>query len=481
MRGLILFTAVCFAPLIFSAGATEKKIVCYFGSWSVYRPGNGKFDISYIDPWRCTHLIYTFVGLSGNNVKVLDAWQDLAENWGKNGFGRFNALREKNPALKTLVAIGGWKEGSTKYSQMVKTAANREQFAANVVKFVKKYNFDGFDIDWEYPAQRGGASEDVNNFIELLKVMRKYFDNNNLILSAAVASSKSSASQSYKIAEMSKYLDFINVMSYDLHGAWEPQTGINAPLYPATGDNPELNVKAIVKYWLNQGCPKEKLILGVPTYGRTFTLADANSNRNGAPTRGPGMGGPYTREPGMLGYNEICEKLQGKSWTVVYDKERRAPYAYNGVQWIGYDNVASIKEKAEFIKKLDLGGAMVWSIETDDFRGVCGEKYPILKTLNAVLRNDKSLSSKTLPFISTTSSLVTVQDDENESDTSVLPDSNSQESYNCTAPGLLPKPNSCDFISCVDDGRGGFVVYEFECQEMLCFNPDLNVCDWKEN
>lgn len=172
----------------------------------------------------------------------MDAWQDLAENWGKNGFGRFNALRDKNPALKTLVAIGGWNEGSTKYSQMAKNAANREKFAANVVKFVKKYNFDGFDIDWEYPAQRGGAQEDVKNYIELLKVMRKHFDENNLILSAAVAAGKSSASKSYIIPEMSKYLDFINVMSYDLHGAWESQTGINAPLYPATGDNPELNV-----------------------------------------------------------------------------------------------------------------------------------------------------------------------------------------------------------------------------------------------
>lgn len=125
---------------------------------------------------------------------------------------------------------------------------------------------------------------------------------------------------------------------------------------------------------------------------------------------------------------------------------------------------------------------MVWSIETDDFKGICGEKYPILNALNAILRNGKSLPSKTLPFISTQRSLSTVQDEESESNTSVLPDPIFQQSsYECTAPGLFPKPDSCDFISCVDDGRGRFRSYEFQCGEKLCFNPDINVCDWKNN
>lgn len=104
---------------IFNFFITEK-IVCYFGSWSVYRPENGRFDIADINPQLCTHLIYTFVGLSEDgNIRVLDSWQDLPDNYGKNGFGRFNALREKNPRLKTLIAIGGWNEGSRKYSRFV--------------------------------------------------------------------------------------------------------------------------------------------------------------------------------------------------------------------------------------------------------------------------------------------------------------------------------------------------------------------------
>lgn len=193
-------------------------------------------------------MIYTFVGLSGDDVRVLDAWQDLPDNWGKDGFGRFNALRKQSPSTKTLVAIGGWNEGSTKYSAMAKNPSSRARFVKNVVDFVKKHDFDGFDVDWEYPAQRGGAAADVQNFVQLLKELRTAFDANGLILSAAVGAAASSASQSYNIAEVSKYLHFINLMTYDLHGSWESQTGLNAGLYPAAseyGNDRQLNVVSI--------------------------------------------------------------------------------------------------------------------------------------------------------------------------------------------------------------------------------------------
>lgn len=96
---------------------------------------------------------------------------------------------------------------------------------------------------------------------------------------------------------------------------------------------------AAVRYWLDSGCPPEKLILGVPFYGRAFTLADKNQNGLGAPTTGPGTAGPYTREGGMLGYNEICEFFKQGGWTVVRHEEHRTPYAYKDNQWVGYDDV----------------------------------------------------------------------------------------------------------------------------------------------
>ncbi|XP_063982353.1 chitinase-3-like protein 1 [Diachasmimorpha longicaudata] len=468
---VLLFLASCLALTVVRA-SDNKKVVCYYGSWSVYRPGNGKFEISDIDPTVCTHLIYTFVGIESDKVKVLDPWQDLPDEWGRDGFGRFNALRKKNPSVKTLIAIGGWNEGSSTYSQMASKPESREKFADDVVKFVRKWGFDGFDVDWEYPAQRGGAPQDRKNYVELLKVLRSRFDKEGLILTAAVAAAESSASKSFNIPEMSKYLDFINIMAYDLHGAWDAVTGLNAPLQSASSDSAvdkKFTVQAAVKYWLQQGAPREKLVLGMPLYGRAFKLANPSQNQVGSLARGAGVAGPYTREPGMLGYNEICEMHAHGGWRVVYDEERRAPYTTKGDQWVGYDNVRSIREKAELVRDLDLAGAMVWSIETDDFRGICGEKYPLLKTINAVLRNGKPVPEESSPSPNPDIPDVT------EAPTAVAPTSSPGL---CTQVGNIPDPNSCGFITCILNVDGKYEQHLMQCAPGLCFKPSSGVCDW---
>ena len=83
------------------------------------------------------------------------------------------------------------------------------------------------------------------------------------------------------------------------------------------------------------------------------------------------LAGPYTREAGFLGYNEICDELKrnNASWEVEWEACHKAPYMVNKVKWVSYDNERSVKLKANFAFDMKLGGVMVWSIETDDFRG----------------------------------------------------------------------------------------------------------------
>jgi len=124
--------------------------------------------------------------------------------------------------------------------------------------------------------------------------------------------------------------------------------------------------------------------MGMAMYGRGFTLAKAEDHGLYAPITGGIPQGPYTRQPGIWGYNEICEKYMGEmdQWKISIDDHLKAPYAFSGRNWIGYEDVESIYYKAEYARNMGLGGAMVWSMETDDFKGKChGEKYPLLRTI----------------------------------------------------------------------------------------------------
>ena len=142
-----------------------------------------------------------------------------------------------------------------------------------------------------------------------------------------------------------------------------------------------------MKYWISKGAPKSKLVVGIPTYGRSWTLTSSATDI-GSPASGGGSGGIYTGEPGILGFNEICLNVRNNGWNVVKDPlVKIGPYAYKGNQWVGYDDVDMAAEKALYILDNELGGAMFWDLATDDFRGNCGQgKSPLISTVRDVLK-----------------------------------------------------------------------------------------------
>ncbi|KAF4802793.1 Chitinase-like protein 4 [Turdus rufiventris] len=225
-----------------------------------------------------------------------------------------------------------------------------------------------------------------------------------LMVTAAVAGGLSTIQAGYEIAEIGKYLDYIHVMTYDFHGPWDGSTGENSPLF-SSGST--LSVEYAMNYWKNNGAPAQKLLVGFPTYGKTFTLQSPSNTAVGAPSSGPGPAGPYTREAGLLAYYEICSFLSSGA-TQAWDAPEDVPYAYKGSEWIGYDNTKSFGLKVwgswdeagtslgsalglttiflpqvDWLKKNNFGGAMVWTIDLDDFTGnFCHEgKYPLISTL----------------------------------------------------------------------------------------------------
>ncbi|KAI8036931.1 chitinase-3-like protein 1 [Drosophila gunungcola] len=444
---------------------STKHVVCYHGTWSVYRPGLGKFSVENIDPFLCTHLIYAFLGIEETGqLRVIDAYLDLEDNAGRGNIKSFNALKLKNPVLKTLVAVGGWNEGSKRFSIVAGDPVKRAKFVDDVVRFLQRHGFDGLDLDWEYPDQRHSLqNEDRSNYITFLKELKEGLEPFGFMLSAAVGSAQFSAEISYDIPAIVPYLDLINVMAYDLHGPWDDVVGINAPLYAAasdasdsTGRKQQLNVDAIVKYWLLAGAPPEKLVLGVPFYGRAFTLTTAEGNQPGSPHIGKGIAGNYSREPGVLGYNELCELMQQEEWTQKWESEQQVPYAFRQRQWVGYEDARSLSLKAQYVMDHHLAGIMIWSLESDDFRGTCGQQsYPLLHEINRVLFGGKTPTGLT-----------------NESN-----EDKPNEEFCCPAgapEGYVRDPENCSKFYFCNGGN----THSFDCPKGLSFDLNTNSCDY---
>ncbi|PNF22560.1 putative chitinase 2 [Cryptotermes secundus] len=301
------------------------------------------------------------------------------------------ALKNRYPHLKVSLAIGGWNEGSANYSIMASNPTSRQTFINSASDFIRKYNFDGLDLDWEYPAKRGGSPADKENFVHLVRELREEFDKHGWLLTAALGVGQDTVDAAYNIPALSRYLDYMHAMCYDLHGSWDNRVGANAPLRSSQPDD-KLTVEYAIKYLLKQGAPPRKLVLGLPLYGRTFLLEnEENTLVMGAPTGPKGFPGPYTKEDGFMGYNEICVNISD-GWKIFWDDDTMTPYAVQGDKVITYDDERSIAEKVKFAMKLDLAGTMVWSVDTDDFRGDCinnsgggSSNYQLMRTISRTI------------------------------------------------------------------------------------------------
>lgn len=179
----------------------ERKIVCYYTNWSQYRPKVGKFVPENIDPFVCTHVIFAFGWMKNNKVSPFDSTDDT--KGGKKGlYQRVTELKSQNPRLKVLLAIGGWSFGTEKFKTMASNKYNRRLFIFSALEFLRARDFDGLDIDWEFP--RG--PEDKKNFVDLLKELREAFEAEakekkltRLLLTAAVSAGADTVKSGYDV------------------------------------------------------------------------------------------------------------------------------------------------------------------------------------------------------------------------------------------------------------------------------------------
>ena len=396
-----------------AAGTTPAyRNVMYYGDWSIYA-GQHNYYPSDVDAKELTHLNFAFMDCDANgNLIMCDEHADflatLPEQAGltygdpyAGVFGGMRILRDKNPNLKIGVSVGGWTR-SGDFSAMAANATSRKNFAGNIARFIDYLGFDFVDIDWEYPCENRasdpegngvtidegckGTPEDGKNFVLLMQDIRASLNDlekengKHYELSAAMSASPSKMAEiDYKA--LLNTVDFLNMMTYDLNGAWNGYTGHQTALYQNdsydhdTQPDGVFSVDTCIQYLKDHygnSIDYSKITVGVTAYTRGW----AGVQNDGPDAKAPGLyatakpnsvkapDGVYS---GTFAYSDLDSLISQYSLKEYWDDEAKANYYYNPDN--GYfftcDTPKSIEEKGKYVKENGLGGLICWMASED--------------------------------------------------------------------------------------------------------------------
>ncbi|KAJ5113892.1 glycoside hydrolase family 18 protein [Penicillium angulare] len=354
-------------PSCSSGTSASNRIIGYYEGWSSTRACRGMYPEDLLTT-AYTHLNYAFAFVDPNSFEVAPMSSgDIAL------YSRFTALKTYNPGLETWISIGGWSMNdldqptATTFSDLAASESAQTAFFKSLVNFMSTYGFDGVDIDWEYPGapERGGQAADFANYVSFLKNLKNALgsDGHSYGLSITLPSSYWYM-QNFDIKSLESYVDWFNLMTYDLHG-----TCINKLLtYPPAHTNLTEITQTLDLMWRNSIDPS-KVVMGMGFYGRSFTLSDPTCTAAGCPFSGGGTPGDCSASAGTLMYSEIQE-IVANGATVIEDKDAAvAIVTWDENQWVSYDNADTLKLKMDYASSKCLGGVMIWAASTDDTSG----------------------------------------------------------------------------------------------------------------
>ncbi|OQV24856.1 Acidic mammalian chitinase [Hypsibius exemplaris] len=375
------------------SGKATDVVTCVYQSWSGVRGVYGNLMGDELPAELCTHAVYAYASIYENRIfNQLPALDETAHG-GTGNIKKFVSLKRKNAALKTLIGVGGWTAGGWIFSQMANSSQTRQIFIQSVINFCTKFELDGIFIDWLYPGVvvRGGASGDAKNYGLLLTEMKKAFDaaaaaskTNRLFIGVTVSPAPGYLAN-YDPVQINSAVDLAYVITYDLAGWWNGTISHPSPLFT---DNGTITVDSSVQMWLDAGISSDKLVIGIPSFARTYKVPNdtAPADAYGKIFSGDGRRGPITSAPGFLVYSETCSRVALANYTVFRDPVMKVPYAYSSDQIIMYEDEASVKEKANYAKTNHLAGVYIYSADQDDVKGFCGAPFPLTRAVASVLQ-----------------------------------------------------------------------------------------------
>jgi len=359
-----------------------KNIIGYYPSWQQYKR-NGLMVPENLDYSKYTIMNYSFFQPDSlGNIFGTDAWGDSILLRGKYDWGapiqptyipHTSVIDYCHVwGVRMMVSIGGWTL-SDRFPKLAADPALRAKFASSCVQALRLYNFDGIDIDWEYPGyeEHKGGPADKENYTLFMKAIRDSIDTYGrkigfkFYLTAAFGANLGQM-ENIEWKKLDKFMDYFNMMTYDFNGTWSEDANHDSPLYnPAKGTQASYDAcyKLITEKY---GIAPEKINMGVPFYGRSLLGTDKSKIALHSTDHGKAEDEKtFVPDDGGVSYFNVL--LQMKHFDKFWDDVAQVPYLIGKKRntFVSFDDEKAIQLKAEYVNQKKAAGVIIWDITND--------------------------------------------------------------------------------------------------------------------
>lgn len=402
IKGFTFLFLFSFSTIVSFAQINGKQVIGYYPNWQWYKRS------SLVNPKSIDYQKYTIINYSffkpeaDGSISNTDSWADENLLLGEIDWNTDPYTYKPNTSIpslahaagtKVMISVGGWTL-SDNFPSIAASSQKRQTFATACVNLIKKYDLDGIDIDWEYPgyAAHGGTAADKQNFTLLMQAIRTAIDaygtqiGKKFLLTAAVGANASTADD-INWPEVIPILDYINLMTYDFFGTEVSISSHNSPLYPPS-QGPTACISNSVEMFINTyNVPASKLNAGIAFYGKAVTnCSGIYSSHSGIYDKVS-----FPEDEGWPMYYNIVASMN--NYNEYWDEDAQSPYLLGKStnNFVTFDNIRSIGEKAKYVVDQNLAGVIIWEITGDYLTDNGGNIYtPLADTIYNTFMNYNS-------------------------------------------------------------------------------------------